>query len=76
MPSSREGEPPTYRIGEFGRSFDPLAGEPLSMRAWAMQERMLSPRTLHSGTDQMYREYKEVLLAEDGAVLDLAADLC
>jgi hypothetical protein len=70
MPSSRKEEPLTYRIGEFGRSFDPLEGEPLSRRAWTTQERMLSPRTLHYGTDQMYWECKEVLSAEDGAVFD------
>jgi hypothetical protein len=67
MPSSRKGDPLTYRIGEFGRSFDPLSGEPLSSRGWTLQERLLSPRTLHYGTNQMYWECQECLLAEDGA---------
>lgn len=67
MPSSRKEDPLTYRIGEFGRSFDPLNSEPLSSRGWTLQERLLSPRILHYGTNQMYWECRECLLAEDGA---------
>lgn len=68
MPSSTKANPLTYRIGEFGRSYDPLHEEPLSERGWTLQERLLSPRTIHFGSDQMYWECQECLLAEDGAI--------
>lgn len=71
MPSSTKAHPITYRIGEFGRSFDPLIGEPLSERGWTLQERLLSPRTVHYGRCQMYWECQECLLAEDGAIFTL-----
>ena len=32
----------------------PLQNDPLYSRAWALQERMLSPRILIFGSDQMY----------------------
>ena len=68
MPSSTKANPLTYRIGEFGRSYDPLDEEPLSERGWTLQERVLSPRTIHFGSSQMYWECQECLLAEDGAI--------
>ncbi|KIM96186.1 hypothetical protein OIDMADRAFT_88131, partial [Oidiodendron maius Zn] len=37
----------TISIGAFGRYFDPIAEEPLSTRGWTLQERLLSPRTIH-----------------------------
>jgi hypothetical protein len=70
MPSSRKEEPLTYQIGSFGRSFDPLLGEPLSTRGWTVQERLLSPRTIHYGTAQMFWECQECILAEDGAYFE------
>jgi hypothetical protein len=57
----------TYKIGEFGQTFDPLQGEALSTRGWTLQERLLSRRTLHYSSDQMYFECQEGILAEDGA---------
>jgi hypothetical protein len=46
------------QTGETGviDELDPLLAEPLSSRAWTLQERILSPRTLHCGTDQLYFE--------------------
>ena len=57
----------TYKIGQFGQTFDPLDGEALSTRGWALQERLLSRRILHYASDQMYFECQEGILAEDGA---------
>ena len=67
MPSSTRSRMLTYRIGEFGRKYDPLEGEPLSTRGWTLQERLLAPRVLHYASDQMYWECREGIIAEDGA---------
>ena len=40
--------------------------EPLQRRAWVFQERILAPRTLHFGSDQLYWECAEGLISEDG----------
>jgi hypothetical protein len=53
-------------IGYFGNDYDPLQQEPLNSRGWTLQERLLAPRTLHYGSNQMFWECKECLLAEDG----------
>lgn len=50
----------------FVSEYQLMRDEPLSVRAWTMQERMLSPRTLFFATDQMYFECKEVFRGEDG----------
>lgn len=66
---SYHGSSETYLIGEFGGTVDPFSDEPLSMRGWAVQERILSRRTLHYGSDEMYWECQSLVLAEDGALL-------
>ncbi|KAH8603101.1 heterokaryon incompatibility protein-domain-containing protein [Bisporella sp. PMI_857] len=43
-----------------------LSHEPLSSRAWALQERALARRTLHYGNNQMYFECSTRFEAEDG----------
>ncbi|KAH7402830.1 heterokaryon incompatibility protein-domain-containing protein [Pyrenochaeta sp. MPI-SDFR-AT-0127] len=40
--------------------------EPLQRRAWVFQERILAPRTLHFGSDQLYWECPDGLISEDG----------
>jgi hypothetical protein len=40
--------------------------EPLSQRAWALQERILARRTLHYGKHQMYFECNRGFLGENG----------
>jgi hypothetical protein len=67
MPPSGKDEPLVYQIGKFGSHFDPIQEELLSTRGWTLQERVLSPRTIHYATGQMYWECQEYLLAEDGA---------
>jgi hypothetical protein len=69
MQSSTESIPQTYGVGNFGAPFDPLRGEPLSRRGWVLQERLLSPRTLHYSEGQMYMECQEYLLGEDGSIM-------
>jgi hypothetical protein len=66
MPSSTKSRPFEYKIGTFGRIMDPLDDEPLNARAWTLQERLLAPRTLHYGSNQVFWECSEGLLAEDG----------
>ncbi|KAF2798575.1 HET-domain-containing protein [Melanomma pulvis-pyrius CBS 109.77] len=44
---------------------DPLM-EPLSTRAWTLQERLLPVRTLHFATNQMYWDCADMLQGENG----------
>lgn len=37
-----------------------LGAAPLNRRAWAVQERLLAPRVLHYGRDQLFWEYHEL----------------
>ncbi|KAK0652376.1 heterokaryon incompatibility protein-domain-containing protein [Cercophora newfieldiana] len=67
MPSSTRSGMVTYEVGAFGQFFDPLDGQPLSKRGWTFQERLLSRRSLHYASDQMYFECLEGIAAEDGA---------
>jgi hypothetical protein len=46
--------------------FQSLAKEPLSTRAWTLQERVLSPRTLHYGSDQLHWECRQTIKSEAG----------
>ncbi|KAK7413384.1 hypothetical protein QQX98_007761 [Neonectria punicea] len=69
MPPSLKRSPNTYLLGEFGGTFDPIAEEPLSKRGWTLQERLLSPRTIHYGRTEMYWECQGCVFAEDGALV-------
>ncbi|PNP80891.1 hypothetical protein FNYG_05706 [Fusarium nygamai] len=70
MPPSEMANPTVYRVGNYGKKGDPIALETLSSRAWTLQERLLSPRVLHFGREQMYWECKHCFIAEDGARFD------
>lgn len=70
MPSSTRSQPRRFYIGSFGRRLDPLQDETLNSRAWTLQERLLSPRTIHYSADQMYWECERDFLGEDGSVFD------
>jgi hypothetical protein len=70
MPPSEIDAPTVYRIGNFGRKYDPLEFESLSSRAWTLQERLLSPRVLHFTKEQMYWECKRCFMSEDGTRFD------
>ncbi|KAF7511782.1 hypothetical protein GJ744_003513 [Endocarpon pusillum] len=50
----------------LSRRYLVMRDEPLSRRAWALQERVMSQRLLHYSTDQMYYECNEEFLTEDG----------
>ncbi len=47
-----------------------MQSEPLSQDVWAFQDRVLSPRTLHFASDQIYLECQKGFISEDG--LDLS----
>ena len=47
----------------------PEGTSPLNSRGWALQEYLLSPRTLSYGEQQMTWECSEVLIAEEGHIL-------
>ncbi|KAK5051046.1 hypothetical protein LTR84_003605 [Exophiala bonariae] len=68
MPSSLQQDPKTYCIDHFGHRFDPIATEPLSTRAWILQERVLSPKTIHYANSEMFWERQTGIFAEDGAM--------
>jgi hypothetical protein len=54
-------------VGTFGVIFDPVATEPLNTRGWTLQERFLSPRILHCGTEQIFWQCYVDFLAEEGS---------
>ncbi|KAL2198294.1 heterokaryon incompatibility protein-domain-containing protein [Corynascus similis CBS 632.67] len=69
--SSWEGQSSRLIIhGDFGRRLDPVQDETLNSRGWTLQERLLSPRTIHYSADQMYWECERDFLGEDGSVFD------
>ncbi|KAH7131036.1 heterokaryon incompatibility protein-domain-containing protein [Dactylonectria macrodidyma] len=45
---------------------DPLVNEPLTGRAWCLQERYLSKRALQYGSRQMFWECQRIKISEDG----------
>lgn len=49
-----------------GTYLGPLARSPLATRAWAFQERLLSPRVMHFARDQVFWECCQAWKAEDG----------
>ncbi|KAI1124257.1 heterokaryon incompatibility protein-domain-containing protein [Nemania abortiva] len=59
MPPSPSGEMPDLDTHV-------VAKEPLSRRAWCLQERYLARRILHYGTEQMIWECGDLRAAEDG----------
>jgi hypothetical protein len=66
-PSSRKSKlRPYYVGGSLGGNLDPLELQPLNSRGWTVQERLISRRILHFGTDQMYWECRLDFIAEDG----------
>lgn len=46
--------------------------EPLTTRAWTLQERLLAPRSLHFGKQQTYWECPQTFLSENGDTFGVA----
>ncbi|KAI1332532.1 HET-domain-containing protein [Xylariaceae sp. FL0255] len=57
-----------YVSDETGFASNKLQNDPLSSRAWALQERVLARRILHFSERQMYFEFHEGIVSEDGGV--------
>jgi hypothetical protein len=55
--------PPDEAVPKFYLEFN---DEPLTERAWALQERLMSQRILHYCKDQMYYECNQEFVSEDG----------
>ncbi|KAK1830907.1 heterokaryon incompatibility protein-domain-containing protein [Podospora conica] len=53
-------------VGPKLQRFQDLARQPLNARAWTLQERILAPRTLHFGHDQVHWECRALLASESG----------
>jgi hypothetical protein len=66
LPPSTKTSPLPFVVGAFGEMFDPLANEPHSKRGWCLQERLLSRRTLHYASSQMFWECAHGIRSEDG----------
>ncbi|KAF2753849.1 HET-domain-containing protein [Pseudovirgaria hyperparasitica] len=60
--------PVSHELAASGQHYLNMRGEPLSDRAWTLQERYLSPRTIHFGSSQIYFEDKKTFATEDGYV--------
>jgi hypothetical protein len=60
---------------KLDQPLDPIKFDPLCSRAWAFQERILAPRKLLYGLDQLYWECKHCLLSEDGTRASSAVPL-
>ncbi|KAJ9610328.1 hypothetical protein H2200_005105 [Cladophialophora chaetospira] len=55
-----------YTICSWNTSgFEALQSLPIAKRAWVVQERLLAPRVLHFGADQLFWECKDVILASE-----------
>ncbi len=65
LPSSMKKNPTSVFIGTLARVVDPVAEEPLNTRGWTLQERILSPRKLHCGAEQLFWQCCADLKAED-----------
>ncbi|KAJ9602675.1 hypothetical protein H2200_012869 [Cladophialophora chaetospira] len=59
-----------YLVGRFGGKVDPFVNEPLNTRGWTVQERILSKRTLHFGSEELLWECQDFVVAEDGSMLE------
>lgn len=53
-----------YRTVNLDRQQRELNHAPLNQRAWVLQERLLAPRVLHFGPEQLTWECKEIDCAE------------
>lgn len=55
-----------FPISEQPFFYGDFISEPLTQRGWALQERVLSRRSLHYGSDQLYFECNHGIVGENG----------
>ncbi|CAM1503124.1 Fc.00g079000.m01.CDS01 [Cosmosporella sp. VM-42] len=55
-------------------SIEKIDDSPLDKRGWVLQERVLSPRILYYGTQQLYWECSQLAGRQDGKYRDVAQD--
>jgi len=67
LPSSTKYNGKSVGIERFGKWFDPVANEPLNTRGWTLQERLLPPRILYCGSEQIFWQCYLDFLAEEGS---------
>ena len=53
-----------YVLSDFSFASRNLTGAPLNQRGWVLQERLLSPRTLHFGATQLFYECRAGTVCE------------
>ncbi|KUJ12714.1 HET-domain-containing protein [Mollisia scopiformis] len=64
MSTSVKGQKTDYRISDFSIWWKHFEASPLNVRAWVMQERLLSPRVLQFDRDQLLWECNELTACE------------
>lgn len=67
LPPSTSDSPKYRGVGTYGIHIDPVKDQPLNLRGWTFQERILSPRILHFAVDQIYWQCRRLFEAEDGS---------
>lgn len=67
---SLKDKPKVYLVGQFGRTVELFEHEPLNKRGWTLQVRLLPPRNLHCGTQEIYQKCQHCVLAADGSMLN------
>jgi Heterokaryon incompatibility protein (HET) len=63
-PGAKDTIKQIYHVSLLNPWFHMLQDSPLQKRAWAFQERLLSPRTLHFAGDQIFWECFDAILSE------------
>lgn len=61
-----------YTVCSWNASgFGALQSLPIAKRAWVVQERLLAPRILHFGSDQLFWECRDIILASNSVPLGI-----
>ena len=74
LPYQKENGTPGSIFLEKQRQYNPEQ-EPISLRAWTLQEHMLSPRILDYSTEQLWWLCSDAVLYDNGKGIPIKADL-